>query len=579
MRVNIRSLSAVFLAIFAAIGLTISWGMTTAVQLQAATALVMGGTGHPLSGRDSPGFIGSYLDGAVRRYINPGISSGSMGEQELVTNAVAVVTPEEFFPVSGLMTFERSVADGRANVHRCLTGVGCDHNGGAYTPPGAADPMAIFGYSQSAVIASLVKQDLINAYKPGDPSRMFNLIANPMRPNGGIMMWGNGIPTIPIMGIPFYGAAPNNGPVGPGGAFVYPTIDVVQQYDALGGDFPPRFLNWLATINAFAGYLLLHGNVVDKPLSDAKYQDTVGDTTYYMFPTDILPILMPLQQIGIPKALLKLIDAPMRVLIEDAYVRNLSPGVPVGLSILPVGNPIAVVINLLRSIPVGFDDMMQGFGLGRPLGTTPAGPFGVGGPSLPKPPPPAINALDGPAAAGAVDTAETSRLSQPVELNARRSVKSAVPEAESPISGSPVETELAPQAAEISAGTTEEQAEVRAELQPQVTGGETAQNGVENTETTVKPVEPVGNPGVKRKLSATDPDRPKVRGPIQFEGPNGSDVPSSPGKPSGQASEGEKPDGSADDPVAGGDATGAQNTDTTGDGRDDAAAADQKDAA
>jgi hypothetical protein len=40
--------------------------------------------------------------------------------------------------------------------------------------------------------------------------------------------------------------------------------------------------------------------------------------------------------------ILGLLDAPLRVLIEDAYARNVSPGTPTGASILPVGNPIAV---------------------------------------------------------------------------------------------------------------------------------------------------------------------------------------------------------------------------------------------
>ena len=101
-----------------------------------------------------------------------------------------------------------------------------------------------------------------------------------------------------------------------------------------------------------AGYYYLHGNVVNKPLSDALYQGKVGDTSYYMFPTGTLPVLMPLAQLGVPKPILGLLDAPLRVLIEDAYARNVSPGTPTGASILPIGNPIALAVHLLGSIPV-----------------------------------------------------------------------------------------------------------------------------------------------------------------------------------------------------------------------------------
>jgi hypothetical protein len=127
-------------------------------------------------------------------------------------------------------------------------------------------------------VASLVKQDLIDNYQAGDSSTSFFLVANPMRPNGGILMRGKGLPTIPVLGATFYGATPNNSAVlNDGGTpgdptddtYVYPTVDVAHQYDGLGGDFPVRPLNLLATFNTLAGYYYLHGNVVYKPFSDA----------------------------------------------------------------------------------------------------------------------------------------------------------------------------------------------------------------------------------------------------------------------------------------------------------------------
>ena len=83
-----------------------------------------------------------------------------------------------------------------------------------------------------------------------------------MRPNGGTLMRFKGVPTIPLLGITFWGAAPTNSavlndngtPSDPSDdTFVYPTVDVPQQYDGLGGDFPVRPPNLLATVNALAG--------------------------------------------------------------------------------------------------------------------------------------------------------------------------------------------------------------------------------------------------------------------------------------------------------------------------------------
>ena len=70
-------------------------------------------------------------------------------------------------------------------------------------------------------------------------------------------------------------------------------------------------------------------------------------------------------------------------MVETAFRRDLGPGVPVQASLLPHVNPIAFAINLIRSIPVGIDNALAELGVGRTLGTTPSGPYGVGGPPLP----------------------------------------------------------------------------------------------------------------------------------------------------------------------------------------------------
>ena len=112
-------------------------------------------------------------------------------------------------------------------------------------------------------------------------------------------------------------------------------------------------------------------------------QGQYGDTHYYMIPADRLPILMPLETIGVPSAALALPDAVLRVLIEDAYVRNQSPGEHVQFQIIPIGNPVNLVGNMLSAVPVGIDDtVQQATGTdSRPLGTKDVyRPFGVGGP-------------------------------------------------------------------------------------------------------------------------------------------------------------------------------------------------------
>jgi hypothetical protein len=380
MNIVVRSLSALVLVTGAAVLAVWSTLASAAVTLTATTtALVMGGTFHPLmEPRDSPDFVAAYLDNAVDGHLNPAFPAGGP-----VRNALAVYGPEDFFPL-GRLTFDRSVAAGRANLSRCLAAApDCVFNPDVGSvAPRPDDAVLVFGYSQSAVIASLAKRDLISVYQPGDPTVSMMVVANPMRPNGGILERFAGWPTIPILGVSFDGASPTDSADRGDGRHAYPTVDVVRQYDALGGDFPLRPLNLLATLNALMGYGLQHGEAVDVPFGDATYQGREGDTTYYMITADIVPLLEPLAPF-VPAPILRAVDAPLRVLIENAYDRDIGPGTPVRARWWPVHHVARLARDLLQSVPVAVDNLVEGFGGRRILGTDAPGPFGVGGPDLP----------------------------------------------------------------------------------------------------------------------------------------------------------------------------------------------------
>ncbi len=400
MRMIARSLPAVCLALFGAIVLAVSWTMTTAVQLL-ATALIMGGTLHPLSTPpDDPVlYINPYMSNAVDGYINPaadaptgttGTGTEGVGDDD---DRYAVITPEQFFPVFGSMTVDQSVAEGFANLNGCVRGTGCQYNTNTgldpdppLVAPAPGGSFVIFGYSQSAVIASLVKQDLIDNPPEETTIASFFLLANPMRPNGGILALGAQGPTIPIPGVTFYGAtATNSCEMGT----CYPTTDVAAQYDAIGGDAPVNPTNLLAVLNAAAGFYYLHGDLQNGSFDNALYQGSYGDTDYYLVPARRLPILLPFGPL-VPSPILTALDAPLRVLIEGAYARDVNPGIATGIGLLPFRNPIQTALNLVAAIPTGIDDGLAeaaGDPTFRPLGTTAAtSPFGVGGPDLPEPP-------------------------------------------------------------------------------------------------------------------------------------------------------------------------------------------------
>ena len=377
MPVVLRSLAVVVLALSGAVGVTVPLTLTTAVQL-AATALIMGGTEHPLTyPPDTTELVTGYLNDAQRGYI---VYTPAGKESDL--NEVAVITPEQGAPVYGTMTLDQSVQAGRTILTNCLGGRNdCPYNtavAGSQAPrPG--DSFIVVGYSQSTLLASLVKQDLIN-----NPSETpaggvtFILIANPMRPNGGVLTRFPEL-NIPVVGVKSYGASPTNSPDN-----TLLTIDVSRQYDGFS-DFPVYPLNLIADANAIAGAIYLHGGYMDYSLDDAVYQGTTGDTDYYIVPTDTLPLLIPLQQAGVPQPVVAALDAPLRVIVEWGYNRSMPPGVPTQAHLIPLSNPVTDLASLARSIPVGIDDGFQAAGAGRPLGTKPADFYGVGVSTAPAP--------------------------------------------------------------------------------------------------------------------------------------------------------------------------------------------------
>ena len=120
MRKAIRSLWVVVLALASTVALAVAWTTATAVQLL-ATALIMGGTGNPLSTPpdDPVTYINPYMNNAINGYINPGAAAGTgTGGTGIAgvgpgDDRYAVITPEQFFPVAGTMTFDDSVVIGR----------------------------------------------------------------------------------------------------------------------------------------------------------------------------------------------------------------------------------------------------------------------------------------------------------------------------------------------------------------------------------------------------------------------------------------------------------------------------------
>lgn len=286
------------------------------------------------------------------------------------------ITPPDFITSP---TFDQSVAQSVAIAE-------------AARPVTSTEPNdVIWGYSQGAVVASQYKRDYNAAYATADPTPVtpvFVLVANPNRPNGGILERGVNFGTVPALGLTFNGATPTT----TAGTTGVTTYDIARQYDGVA-DAPENPLNVLADLNAMMGFYYLHGHYADINPGDPQYapnlidQGVFGDTHYYMLATYPLPLLMPLTMIpviGYPLA--DALDPALRVIVESAYNRTISPGVPTPMNLTYHPDPATFATNLATAIAVGLDNGFSDFTGGiRPLGTTRPGAFGVGGPSTPTP--------------------------------------------------------------------------------------------------------------------------------------------------------------------------------------------------
>lgn len=301
-------------------------------------AEVMGGSGIPIPSA-------RYVQRAFELYIS-NIAPDSV--------ARALFTPEGLYPVVAIknLTFDASVAQGVTILDNAIRG-----------HLAAGDNVSVFGYSQSATIASLEMAKLAASINPPSPEQLsFTLIGNPGNPNGGIAARFPGV-SFPSLGVTATGATPDN---------LYPTRIYTIEYDGIA-DFPRYPLNIVSTLNAIAGTYYLHQNYffLTPAQIDAAIPltNTVGPTMtqYYIIPTQNLPLLEPVRAIpvlGNPVA--DLVQPNLRVIVnlgygDPAYGYSTSPpNVPTPFGVFPQFNPLTVIDALAAGTQQGLTDFGYG---------------------------------------------------------------------------------------------------------------------------------------------------------------------------------------------------------------------------
>ena len=284
-----------------------------------------------------------------------------------------VTTPEALYPFLGPFTetFDDSEAQGQQILDTAILNQIAGGN------VNAANPVDVFGYSQSSVISSLLMPELASQDVPSDDVH-FVLVGDESAPNGGILerfdLPAGTQPTIPSLGLTFSG---------PEASDLYPTDVYTNEYDGFA-DFPQYPIDPLSDLNAVLGIAFQHTTylgLTPEQIQDAiQLPTTAADTltNYYMIPDSTLPLLDPLQLIPfIGQPLVDLLNPDLSVLVNlgygdvaDNYLGGWSQGdadVPTTLGFLPSSSvleqvPQALVNGLAardHRCPQGFNQSEQ----------------------------------------------------------------------------------------------------------------------------------------------------------------------------------------------------------------------------
>jgi hypothetical protein len=303
------------------------------------TALIFGTSGTPVASA-------GYQEAVEQLYLQPRGFDGTVQ---------APFTPEGLYPVTGVHTLlvdtsfaqEEQILDSAIQSQIAAGGVD------------AANPVVVFGWSQSADFSGLTMPELAAQGVPSDDVH-FVLVGDASNPDGGLLerfdLPAGSDPSVPSLGITFDGATP---------ADLYPTDIYTNEYDGFA-DFPKYPIDFLSDLNAFLGILFDHitylnplpGQLADAIQLPTSTADTL--TNYYMVPED-LPLLDPLRFIPvIGNPLADLLQPDMSVLVNLGYgsiQHGWSPGyadVPSPMGLFPTDlNWGDVFSALVNGIPQG----------------------------------------------------------------------------------------------------------------------------------------------------------------------------------------------------------------------------------
>ena len=307
----------------------------------ALNALMMGGTGMPVPSSE-------WMDSIINDYIDP--ATGASYTAQVV-------------PTPANLPVDLSVQDGLADLQTAMAAQ-------QLADPGA--PYVVEGYSMSALIAVDEEEELASMGAAGQsvPDVTVALFGSGNRPNGGIYERLDGL-YVPGLEVDANGAEPTD--------LGIPTIDVADQYDGLA-DVPQYPANLVADLNDLLGIIYVHTSYGDgavpglfpdsTPLSGPFTDEYVlgsteivkqvtGDATYYLIPTQTLPLLDPLLDLGVPQSVLNIVQPALQVIVEAGYDRSIPFGDPEPFQLIPSIDPATFTLEFANGVVQGANNALE----------------------------------------------------------------------------------------------------------------------------------------------------------------------------------------------------------------------------
>lgn len=237
-----------------------------------------------------------------------------------VDNVVGLPWPGQMAPWNGTLTLGQSMAVGLVNMDAAIR-----------STPG---PKIVIGASGTTVVVDAEMQRLANDPTAPPADELSFVVMGDA--NRGVFKGFQGI-KLPIF---------DYTPVVP--VTKYDVMVIKGEYDGIG-DWPDRWWNVLADLNALAGTGLLQQIIPEEIVKqysledwgsvhyDAMFADITkipaknittstnalgGTTTTYLIPTADLPLLRPLKGMGVPQNVIDGLTKVLRPIVDSAYYRN-----------------------------------------------------------------------------------------------------------------------------------------------------------------------------------------------------------------------------------------------------------------